>query len=44
MVPGTTVTVEDDGASIRVVVRADDDLAAQVAYGRAEDLLDPEER
>ena len=43
MVPGTSVTVEDDGAAIRVIIRADDDLAAQVAYGRAEDLLEPRE-
>jgi hypothetical protein len=44
MVPGTAVTVEERGASILVVVRADDDLAAQVAYGRAEDLLEPGDR
>jgi hypothetical protein len=42
MVPGATATVEERGGSILVVIRADDDLAAQVAYGRAEDLLDPE--
>jgi hypothetical protein len=43
LVPGTSVTVEEDGPAVLVVVRADDELAAQVAYGRAEDLLEPRE-
>jgi hypothetical protein len=43
MVPGTTVSVEERGATILVVVRADDDVAAHAAYGRAEGLLDPRE-